>query len=197
MRKQKTPHRESPAAGFHQIIKAPPALFVAGRFVGACVTRKAEDVFVDDDVDVFGEALDQAPGFGKRGATLEGQVFADVRQVEYFAQRPANPEILVHAGGLQALCVGHGEAGQTAIAGVHAQVGVHGSAGKPTHDFANPAGRVAEVFEQLRLILWRELPLDNGEHFVVYVALADMPKCLNDGAAFAACGRHVARCGAF
>ncbi len=48
----------------------------------------------DSDVDVFGEAFDQAVTFGERGATFEEQARATGLQfVEERIERPANPEV--------------------------------------------------------------------------------------------------------
>ncbi len=181
------------SAGLHQVIQATAALVGSGGPIRAGITGKAEGVLVYYEVDVFGEALDQSPSFGERGAAFEGQVIAYVREIEYFAQCAANPEILVHAGSLQALCVGDGQAGQATFACWYARKGVHGSGGELTQDFGNPTGRVMQILEQLNPILLGELPPDNGERFVIHVALADVPQRLNDGAALAAGRRHVAR----
>ena len=46
--------------------------------------------------------MDEFPRFRKRGAALEGEVIANAGHREKRPQRPANPEILFDADGLQA-----------------------------------------------------------------------------------------------
>ena len=102
-------------AGFHQGLQSNLPLLIAGRFVGGCGSTKAERFLVHDDGNVLGEAFNQLPRFGKRCATLEGEMLAKTRQSEQFPQRPADPEILLHTDRLQAHSGFHLLAGQTAL----------------------------------------------------------------------------------
>ena len=92
------------AADIHEAFEPGLALFVAGSFVGCGVTTEAKHVLVHDDVDVLGEALDEFPGLGERGATLEGEVIADAGKGEELAQRPADPEVLFDARRIETHC---------------------------------------------------------------------------------------------
>src|SRR5208283_6072758 len=56
----------------------------------------------------------------------------------------------------------------------------------------HPSGSIFEVFEQSHLVVGIELTTQNGEHLVVHMALTQMAKCLNHGAALASGGGDVA-----
>ena len=55
----------------------------------------------DDNVDVFGEAVDQLPALGERRTTFECQVRTRRWQPEQGSERPAHPEVLLHAAGAE------------------------------------------------------------------------------------------------
>lgn len=51
-------------------------LFVARSVFRTVGATEAQELAVDDDVDVFGEAVDQLPALGQRGTAFECQVRA-------------------------------------------------------------------------------------------------------------------------
>ena len=73
------------------------------RGVGGCIAVESKRSFVDDDVDILRESLDELPNLGQRRPSFKGQVFAEIWQGEQLAERPADPEILLNAGGLGSL----------------------------------------------------------------------------------------------
>jgi len=86
----------------HQGFKTLQPLLVAGCLFRSLSAAEAEEFTVDDDVDVFGEAIDQLPPLGQRRSALERQVRARDGQAEQSAERPAHPEVLLHAAGAEA-----------------------------------------------------------------------------------------------
>src|SRR5690606_7707641 len=72
-----------------------PLLFLVARsrlrFVRAADAEKGP---VDGNVNVLGETLDDIEYFRQRGAALENQVPAHLRQPKQFVERPAHPEVL-------------------------------------------------------------------------------------------------------
>ena len=65
------------AATSQQVLQSRLALLSAGRLVRGGVAAEAERILIYDEVDIFGEALDESPRFRKRGAALEGEMLAD------------------------------------------------------------------------------------------------------------------------
>ena len=113
------------ATGSHEGFDAGFALLVAGGFVRGGLAAEAEGFFVHDEIDVLGEALDEFPRFRERGAAFESKVFADVRQGEEFAQRPANPEVFLNAGGIQPHRGLNRFATELAVGEIQFQEGIH------------------------------------------------------------------------
>ncbi len=88
--------------GFPQGVECQALLFAAGGFARAVVAAETEKIAVDDDIDIFGETVNQLPCLGERRAAFEGEVRTPLRQGKEFTQCPADSEILLDAGRTQA-----------------------------------------------------------------------------------------------
>jgi len=100
-----------------ECIQPQALLFLARSVFGTVVTAKSEEIALNDDVNVFGESLDEFPRFGERRAAFESEMRSPFGKLKQFAQRPANPIIFFHADGVKA------EAGLCFIAKAVAAVG--------------------------------------------------------------------------
>ena len=87
--------------------------------------RHAQPGPADDDINVFGESLNQPPPLRQRRSSFERQMLADARQREELLEYPANPEILLNAGGRQPQIGGGLLAVGALLMGRQAQVTVH------------------------------------------------------------------------
>lgn len=85
----------------HQRLEPFGSLFIARGLLGRFRAAEAQELSIDDDVDVFGEPLDQPPALGERRAALEGQMGSGRRQAKERSERPAHPEVLLNAAGTE------------------------------------------------------------------------------------------------
>lgn len=89
------------SGGVQQRFETLYALLVARGVFRGVRAAEAEELAGDHDIDVFGEAVDQLPALGQGRAALERQVRARHGQAKQGAERPAHPEVLLHAAGAE------------------------------------------------------------------------------------------------
>ena len=177
------------AAGVHECFEARFALFVTGCLVRGSVATEAKNLLVHDEINVLREALDEFPSLGKRGAALERDVPADVRVGEDFAQRPAYPEVLFHAGGVEAHRPVHLNKGVELVGGSELQKGIHGSGGRrffgnAAEDVGDPGGRAGGIRGKGSAVGRGKVSAQLGNDIIVHTTFSDPAQSKDDLSAF-------------
>ena len=70
------------------------ALLFARSFFGSGVAAETQSLLVHDEINVFGETLDEFPRFGKRSAAFESEVRSNFRQRETVRAASSKPKNL-------------------------------------------------------------------------------------------------------